>query len=72
MGKKGLLPYRLIVVAFIVVGSFQKIGFVWNASDMFNSLMVIPNVIALIALCKHVKEMQDDFELGINKFRQSK
>ncbi|MEG1593535.1 MAG: alanine/glycine:cation symporter family protein, partial [Oscillibacter sp.] len=53
-GKKAVLPYAVIAVAFIVVGSFQKVDLVWGLSDMFNGLMVIPNLLALLALSKSV------------------
>ncbi|WP_162267110.1 alanine:cation symporter family protein, partial [Clostridium botulinum] len=34
---------------------------VWELADTFNGLMVIPNVIALIALSKIVKESLKDY-----------
>ena len=42
--------YALIVVGFIVLGSGLKVDLVWNMSDMFNGLMVLPNLLALLAL----------------------
>jgi AGCS family alanine or glycine:cation symporter len=49
-GNKGVLPYTIIVVVFILLGSLMKVDIVWNASDMFNGLMVIPNLLAVLAL----------------------
>ena len=40
----------LLVVVFILLGSLMKVDIVWNASDMFNGLMVIPNLLAVLAL----------------------
>ena len=40
----------ILVVAFIVVGSTLKVNLVWELSDFFNGLMVIPNLLALLAL----------------------
>ena len=37
-------------VAFIFLGSLFPNDLVWELADMFNNLMVIPNVIALVAL----------------------
>ena len=34
----------------IVIGSALKVSLVWNLSDLFNALMVFPNLIALLAL----------------------
>ena len=49
-GKKAVLPYSIIAVAFIFIGSLLSNNLVWELTDMFNQLMVIPNVIALLAL----------------------
>lgn len=50
LGVKWVKIYALIVVAFIVVGSTLKVDLVWALSDMFNGLMVLPNLIALLGL----------------------
>ena len=42
--------YAALVVVFIVVGSSLKVNLVWNLSDLFNALMVFPNLLALLAL----------------------
>ena len=49
-GAKATKVYALIVVLFIILGSFLKVQLVWNLSDLFNALMVFPNLIALLAL----------------------
>ncbi len=42
--------YSVIAVVFIFLGSCLSNDLVWELTDMFNQLMVIPNVIALFAL----------------------
>ncbi len=49
-GKKSTIIYSIISIAFVFVGSLLSNDLVWELSDMFNNLMVIPNVIALFAL----------------------
>ena len=49
-GKKSILVYSIIAVAFVFLGSIFKNDLVWELTDMFNNLMVIPNAIALFAL----------------------
>ena len=49
-GKKANLIYSVIAIAFIFLGSLLSNDLVWELTDMFNQLMVIPNVIALLAL----------------------
>ena len=49
-GKKALPAYSIGVVFCVLFGSLQEVELVWNLSDLFNGLMVIPNLIALLAL----------------------
>lgn len=49
-GKGATKIYAAIVVVFVVLGSSLKVDLVWNLSDLFNGLMVFPNLVALIAL----------------------
>ncbi len=49
-GKKSVPVYSAIAIVFIFLGSLLSNDLVWELTDMFNQLMVIPNVIALIAL----------------------
>lgn len=53
-GKKFIPIYSVIAVVFIFLGSILSNSLVWELTDMFNNLMVIPNVIALVALYKMV------------------
>ena len=63
--KKATAIYGIIALVFIVVGSFQKVGLVWDMSDMFNGLMVIPNLLACLALSGIVaKFAKNDDYLG--------
>ncbi len=49
-GKKAVPLYMIIAVVFTFLGSCLSNDLVWELTDMFNQLMVIPNVPALIAL----------------------
>ncbi len=44
------IPWRVVWCLMIVVGSFQNIEVIWKTGDLFNAMMIFPNVIALIAL----------------------
>ncbi len=62
--KKGTIIYTIIALVFIVLGSVFQNDLVWELTDFFNYLMVLPNVIALIALAKVVVgEVKDADEL---------
>lgn len=49
-GKKSVKLYSCVVVVFMLVGSMLKVDLVWELADMFNGLMVIPNLLALLAM----------------------
>ena len=49
-GKKATIVYSVLAIAFIFLGSLFPNDLVWELADMFNNIMVIPNVIALAAL----------------------
>ncbi len=49
-GKKATVVYSVLAVGFIFLGSLFPNDLVWELADMFNNIMVIPNVIALFAL----------------------
>ncbi len=52
--KAGTIIYSVIAIIFIFLGSILKNDLVWELTDFFNYLMVIPNVIALFTLTKLV------------------
>ncbi len=49
-GKKSTVVYTVLALVFIFLGTMMSNDLVWELSDMFNNLMVIPNAIALFAL----------------------
>ena len=53
-GKKSEKIYAAIAVVFTFLGSCLSNDLVWELTDMFNQLMVIPNVLALAMLSKIV------------------
>ena len=60
-GAKAVKIYSIIVCICVALGSLQEVELVWNMADCFNSLMVIPNAIALVALSGLVKKTHDDY-----------
>ena len=64
-GKKATIAYSIIALAFIFIGSVFPNDLVWELTDFFNYLMVLPNVIALFALTKMVtKELKENGPSG--------
>ncbi|MEA4933715.1 MAG: sodium:alanine symporter family protein [Lawsonibacter sp.] len=56
-GKKAAAGYSVIALAIIFIGTLMSNDLVWELTDFFNNLMVIPNAIALFALTGVVKQI---------------
>ena len=54
-GKKAAAAYSVIALIFIFLGTQVSNDLVWELTDAFNYLMVLPNALALFALTKMVK-----------------
>ena len=52
--KIATIIYSVVAIAFIFLGTLLKNDLVWELTDFFNYLMVLPNAIALLALGKIV------------------
>lgn len=49
--KKGIIKgYRWLYIICVFIGPFMTVSAVWTIADIFNGLMAIPNLIALVAL----------------------
>ena len=63
-GNKGVKAFTVMALGFIFLGTLASNDLVWELSDLFNQLMVIPNGAALFALTGMVmtslKEHHDD------------
>ena len=49
-GKKYTVVYTVLAIGFVFLGSVFQNDFVWNLTDFFNNLMVLPNAVALFFL----------------------
>ena len=64
-GKKSAKVYSAIALVFIFLGTVMSNDLVWELTDMFNNLMVIPNAIALFALTGMV--VKSTHGIGVGK-----
>lgn len=49
-GEKSVYVYRALYTLIVIPGAALKMEMAWNLADIMNGLMVIPNLIALLAL----------------------
>lgn len=63
-GKKAAVQiFRWLYIAAVFVGPYMTLAAVWTIADIFNGLMALPNIIALIALSSVVaKETKSYFD----------
>lgn len=58
--KKPLNIFRWLYILAVFIGPYMTVEAVWNIADIFNGLMAIPNLIAILALsgiiCSTTKE----------------
>lgn len=59
--KISVTIYSNLVLVFIFLGCLLKVELVWELADMFNGLMVLPNIIALIGLASVVKKSLKEY-----------
>ena len=59
--KRVTAIYHRIYIAAVFIGPYMTVEAVWNTADIFNGLMSIPNVIALIALSGVVAAETKDY-----------
>jgi AGCS family alanine or glycine:cation symporter len=61
-GDKMTFLYRLLFVLAVFIGAMQKIGLVWDAADMMNGLMALPNLVGLLLLSTVIVKETDQFK----------
>lgn len=60
-GVKAIKVYSVLVAVCVFLGSCVQVDLMWNMADCFNSLMVLPNILALFALSGVIVETRKDF-----------
>lgn len=60
--KKAVIVYKWLYILAVFIGPYMTVSAVWMIADIFNGLMAIPNIIALVALSGVVaKETKEYF-----------
>lgn len=60
-GEKVILPYRVLWVIVIPLGSWQKQDTIWLVADILNGMMAFPNLIAVALLSPVVFKLTRDY-----------
>ena len=63
-GRGGMIPYKLIFVFILLIGPVIKLDLVWTMADIFNALMSIPNLVAVVVLSPVVVKETNNYLSG--------
>ncbi len=63
-GEKGIIPYKIIFVLILIIAPITALDLVWTLADIFNGLMTLPNIIAIIALTPAIVKETDYYMYG--------
>lgn len=61
VGKKALVPFRVLWVLAVFAGAVFQLDFVWLLADTLNALMAIPNLFSLLLLSPVVYKLTKDY-----------
>ncbi len=62
--------YRWVYVLAVFIGPYLTVSAVWTIADIFNGLMAIPNIIALLALSGVIAKETNEYFKGFNKLKK--
>ncbi len=48
--KKAIIIYRILYISAVFIGPYLTVSAIWTIADIFNGLMALPNIVALLAL----------------------
>jgi len=63
-GVRVIVPYRLLWIAFILIGALggqDNLELIWTFADVFNGLMALPNLIAIMLLSPVIFSVTREF-----------
>jgi len=61
LGRKAVMPYRLVFVGLVFIGAVWKLGPVLDFSDAMFGLVAVPNLIALFFLTPRIRALTKDY-----------
>lgn len=65
IGKKGVLPYKVLYCVLAFLGALWALGPILNFSDIMLALMVVPNMTAIVLLFPKVHKAARDYVIRL-------
>jgi AGCS family alanine or glycine:cation symporter len=72
MGARAAIPYRVLWLVFIYLGSIGSLQLVWSIADTLNGLMAIPNLISVLLSIPLLRRLHREFFDGSSAHRTSR
>jgi AGCS family alanine or glycine:cation symporter len=60
-GKGAVLPYRLVYVGMVFLGSVLAPAAAWDLGDIALGIVILPNLLALVLLSRRTRELMDSY-----------
>lgn len=70
LGRRAVLPYRILFIVAAFLGTVYSLEFVWNISDLMNGLMALPNLLGLLLLTRVIVDETRSWESGAARGNQ--
>ncbi len=70
LGERSIIAFRILFALVVIPGAALKMEIAWHLADISNGLMVIPNLIALVALSGVIIKETQTFLAKIEKEKQ--
>jgi AGCS family alanine or glycine:cation symporter len=61
LGTRAAVPYRLLWLVFIYLGSVGSLHLIWDIADTLNGLMAIPNLISVLISIPVLRQLHKEF-----------
>ncbi len=62
-GTRAVLPYRIVFVIMNFTGAIVTLNVIWTIADIFNALMILPNLVSLWVLAGLVGRMIKNYSI---------
>lgn len=61
LGTRAAMPYRMLWLVFIYLGSVGSLHLIWDIADTLNGLMAIPNLVAVLGSLALLRKLTKEF-----------
>ncbi|MCH8938139.1 MAG: alanine:cation symporter family protein, partial [Gemmatimonadetes bacterium] len=60
-GPQAVLPYKVVYILMHVAGALVAANIAWDLGDIFLSIVILPNLLALLLLSGEVRKLMDGY-----------